>query len=40
VITKDVPDDSLSIARGEQTTREGWAGKFRMMMQRRKDREK
>ncbi|MEM6748227.1 MAG: bifunctional UDP-N-acetylglucosamine diphosphorylase/glucosamine-1-phosphate N-acetyltransferase GlmU [Pseudomonadota bacterium] len=29
VITKDVPDDALSVARGRQMTKEGWAISFR-----------
>lgn len=36
VITKDVPADSLALERSEQDVREGWAAKFRTMMQRRK----
>ena len=36
VITKDVPPDSLALERSEQDVREGWAAKFRTMMQRRK----
>lgn len=36
VITKDVPPDALALERNEQTAREGWAAKFRAMMQRRK----
>jgi bifunctional UDP-N-acetylglucosamine pyrophosphorylase/glucosamine-1-phosphate N-acetyltransferase len=36
VITKDVPADSLALERNEQDVREGWAAKFRTMMQRRK----
>ena len=29
VITKDVPDDALAVARGRQHVLEGWAKKFR-----------
>ncbi len=36
VITKDVPDNALSLERAEQSTREGWAEKFRTVMKRRK----
>ena len=36
VITKNVPADALALERNEQTSREGWAAKFRTMMQRRK----
>ncbi len=36
VITKDVPADALALERSAQTAREGWAAKFRAMMQRRK----
>lgn len=36
VITKNVPADALALERNEQSTREGWAAKFRTMMQRRK----
>src|SRR5229473_1900359 len=31
VITRDVPDDALAVERGQQTTREGWAKRFRVM---------
>ena len=31
VITRDVPDDALSVERSEQTIREGWAKRFRDM---------
>ncbi len=31
VITRDVPDDALAVERGQQTTREGWAKRFREM---------
>lgn len=34
VITRDVADDALAIARTKQTTREGWAKRFREMMTR------
>ena len=36
VITKDVPDNALALERNTQDTREGWAGKFRTMMAKRK----
>lgn len=36
VITKDVPDDALSLERSVQETRDGWAGKFRTLMSKRK----
>ena len=36
VITKDVAADALAIERAKQEERPGWAGKFRLMMQRRK----
>jgi bifunctional UDP-N-acetylglucosamine pyrophosphorylase/glucosamine-1-phosphate N-acetyltransferase len=36
VITRDVPDDSLAVERGEQTTRPGWAKRFREMRSRSK----
>ncbi len=36
VITKDVPPDSLALERSTQDVREGWAAKFRTMMQWRK----
>ncbi len=36
VISKDVPKDALSLERSEQATHEGWAEKFRVVMQRRK----
>ena len=36
VITKNVPADALAMERSEQSVREGWAAKFRTMMQRRK----
>ncbi len=36
VITKDVPADALALERNQQDIREGWAAKFRQLMQRRK----
>lgn len=36
VIGRDVPADALSLERAEQTTRAGWAEKFRTVMKRRK----
>lgn len=36
VITRDVPGDALALERATQSTREGWAEKFRTLMQRRK----
>jgi bifunctional UDP-N-acetylglucosamine pyrophosphorylase/glucosamine-1-phosphate N-acetyltransferase len=36
VITRDVPDDALAVERGQQTTREGWAKRFREMKTRGK----
>jgi bifunctional UDP-N-acetylglucosamine pyrophosphorylase/glucosamine-1-phosphate N-acetyltransferase len=33
VITKDVPEDALAVARGEQRSISGWASKFRARMQ-------
>ena len=36
VITKNVPNDALALERAAQTTREGWADKFRTVMRRRK----
>jgi bifunctional UDP-N-acetylglucosamine pyrophosphorylase/glucosamine-1-phosphate N-acetyltransferase len=36
VITRDVPDDALALERGQQTTREGWAKRFREMKLRKK----
>ncbi|MEQ1649776.1 MAG: bifunctional UDP-N-acetylglucosamine diphosphorylase/glucosamine-1-phosphate N-acetyltransferase GlmU [Hyphomicrobiaceae bacterium] len=36
VITKDVAADSLALARPVQESREGWAGKFRAMMTKKK----
>lgn len=37
VISKDVPENALSLERSEQATHEGWAEKFRTLMKRRKD---
>ncbi len=37
VITKDVPADALALERSEQSTREGWAAKFKTIMKRRKE---
>jgi bifunctional UDP-N-acetylglucosamine pyrophosphorylase / glucosamine-1-phosphate N-acetyltransferase len=31
VITRDVPDNALAVARGQQATREGWAERYREM---------
>jgi bifunctional UDP-N-acetylglucosamine pyrophosphorylase/glucosamine-1-phosphate N-acetyltransferase len=31
VITQDVPDDALALARGQQVRRDGWAQRFREM---------
>ena len=36
VITKNVPADSLAVARGRQSVIEGWAAKFRRLMSARK----
>jgi bifunctional UDP-N-acetylglucosamine pyrophosphorylase/glucosamine-1-phosphate N-acetyltransferase len=36
VISRDVPENALAIERSEQSTREGWAEKFRIVMKRRK----
>lgn len=36
VVTKDVEADALALARGEQSTKPGWAKKFRDVMQRKK----
>lgn len=36
VITQNVPSDALALERAPQTTREGWAEKFRTLMRRRK----
>ncbi|TGY89608.1 bifunctional UDP-N-acetylglucosamine diphosphorylase/glucosamine-1-phosphate N-acetyltransferase GlmU [Marinicauda algicola] len=37
VITQDVPDDALALARARQETKPGWAARFRKMMQAKKD---
>jgi bifunctional UDP-N-acetylglucosamine pyrophosphorylase/glucosamine-1-phosphate N-acetyltransferase len=36
VITRDVPDDALAVERGQQTTRDGWAKRFRELKTRGK----
>ena len=36
VVTKNVPDDSLAIARTDQVNKEGWAARFRAAMSKRK----
>ena len=36
VITREVPDDALAVERSQQTTREGWAKRFREMKTRGK----
>ncbi len=36
VITKDVPDDALAVERSTQTTRDGWAARYREMKTRDK----
>jgi bifunctional UDP-N-acetylglucosamine pyrophosphorylase/glucosamine-1-phosphate N-acetyltransferase len=36
VITRDVPDDALAVARGQQAIREGWAERYREMKARGK----
>lgn len=36
VITKDVPDDALAIARSEQVNKTGWAARFHAVMRKRK----
>ncbi|MEL6687574.1 MAG: bifunctional UDP-N-acetylglucosamine diphosphorylase/glucosamine-1-phosphate N-acetyltransferase GlmU [Pseudomonadota bacterium] len=36
VVTKDVPKDSLAIARSDQVNKEGWAARFRAAMTKRK----
>jgi bifunctional UDP-N-acetylglucosamine pyrophosphorylase / glucosamine-1-phosphate N-acetyltransferase len=36
VVTKDVPADALRVARGEQTTKDGWAKRFREVKTRAK----
>jgi len=40
VITRDVPDDALALARGEMAVKEGWAARFRKAMQAKKDKQK
>lgn len=40
VITKDVAADALAVERSTQEERPGWASKFRLMMQRRKEQAK
>ena len=40
VVTKDVPADSLALERADLVIHEGWAGKFRTVMQRRKAKSK
>jgi len=40
VVTKDVPADSLALERAELVVHEGWAAKFRTVMQRRKHKNK
>jgi bifunctional UDP-N-acetylglucosamine pyrophosphorylase / glucosamine-1-phosphate N-acetyltransferase len=37
VITKDVAPDALAVERAQQMQKDGWAAKFRIMMQRRKN---
>ena len=39
VITKDVPADSLALARGEQATKPGWAARFRKAMSAKKQKQ-
>ncbi len=36
VISRDVPEDALAVERGEQTTRQGWAKRYREMKMRGK----
>ena len=36
VVTQDVADDALAVARGEQVGKPGWAARFRAMMAARK----
>ena len=36
VVTQDVPDDALAVARGKQEMRPGWAARFKSMMAARK----
>lgn len=40
VITQDVPDDALALARARQETKPGWAARFRKMMQAKKDKKR
>jgi bifunctional UDP-N-acetylglucosamine pyrophosphorylase / glucosamine-1-phosphate N-acetyltransferase len=37
VVTRDVPDDALAMARGEQCEKPGWAARFRSMMAAKKN---
>ena len=37
VVVRDVTDDSLAVARGQQEERGGWAARFRAMMKAKKD---
>lgn len=39
VITRDVPDGALGLGRTEQTTKDGWATRFRTAMQTKKDKQ-
>ncbi len=39
VITRDVPEDALAIARGQQTVKEGWAKKYRELKAAKKRKE-
>ena len=39
VITRDVPDDALAVARGEMAVKDGWAARFRKTMQAKKDKQ-
>ena len=36
VVTDDVPDDALALARAKQVNKDGWAARFRAAMERRK----
>jgi bifunctional UDP-N-acetylglucosamine pyrophosphorylase/glucosamine-1-phosphate N-acetyltransferase len=40
VITRDVPEDSLAIARGEQSVKDGWARKYRELKAAKKRKDK
>ena len=40
VITRNIPDNALAVARGQQTLREGWATRFREVKTRDKTRDK